>query len=278
MKKNQPIGIFDSGVGGLTVLNEIVKLLPGEDIVYFGDTARVPYGTKSPETVKNFAIENSLFLLEHNVKMIIAACNTVSSVAFPYLVRKVPVPVIDVLKPAVRKAVESSSSGRIGVIGTNATIRSRAYEKQILRLRPKTKVFFQACPLFVPFVEEGFVSGRPLKDIVKIYLKGLKEKNIDTLVLGCTHYPLIKGEISRYMSKKVLLVDSARTAAEDVKEVLKKRGALSGKKRGVIKYFVSDSPEMFKKCGKKFIGKKIFNVNVVKEEVSYVWSKCRRKF
>ncbi|MCK5161707.1 MAG: glutamate racemase, partial [Candidatus Aureabacteria bacterium] len=143
MKKNQPIGIFDSGVGGLTVLNEIVKLLPGEDIVYFGDTARVPYGAKSPETVKNFAIENSLFLLEHNVKMIIAACNTVSSVAFPYLVRKVPVPVIDVLKPAVRKAVESSSSGRIGVIGTNATIRSRAYEKQILRLRPKTKVFFQ---------------------------------------------------------------------------------------------------------------------------------------
>jgi glutamate racemase len=203
------IGVFDSGVGGLTVVREIVRQLPGEDIIYFGDTARVPYGTKSRETVIRFSIEDILFLLKHEVKLICVACNTVSSVALPSVRHHFRVPLVGVITPAVKEAVYATQNKRIGVIGTKATVKSRTYEKEIRQLDAKIKVVTCACPLFVPFVEEGWLKGRVVLDVARKYLEPLKKAKVDTVILGCTHYPLLKSIIQKILGSKVKLIDSA---------------------------------------------------------------------
>jgi glutamate racemase len=260
-KDNRPIGVFDSGVGGLTVVKELVKALPFEDIIYYGDTARVPYGTKSTKTIIRFSIENALFLLKQNVKLIVVACNTSSSVALNALRKNFKVPVIGVIKQGAFDAVRASRNKRVGVIGTTATVKSNAYGKEISRLDPCIRVYSKACGLFVPIVEEQAADNRIILDIVRHYLLWLKNKKIDTLVLGCTHYPLLKKQIQEVMGMSTGLVDSAVSTALLAKQTLEQSGALSNKKaKGRLKFFVSDETGNFKKIGQKFLGKKINNI------------------
>lgn len=259
IKNSQPIGIFDSGIGGLTVVKEIVKALPNEKIVYFGDTARLPYGNKSADTVIKFSLENTRFLLEFGVKMIIVACNTSSSVALATLRRRFNIPFLGVISPAVKEAVSLSSGGRIGIIGTRATVESKTYQRQIKKINPSFKSFTQACPLFVPLAEEGWIDDQLTYKVAQRYLSSLLKKNIDTLILGCTHYPILRGVIERVMGSKISYVDSARETANQARELLVSAGILSGDKanQANCKFYVSDEPAVFKKVGKKFLGKTI---------------------
>jgi len=262
---SRPIGIFDSGIGGLTVAREIFRHLPNENVVYFGDTARVPYGTKSPDTVRKFSISNVRFLLSHNVKLIVVACNTASSLALKYLRRKFScVPIIGVIEPAVELALICTQNKRIGVIGTESTILSNAYSDEIKRIEPGISVFKRPCPLFVPLVEEGWTQKRETLLIAREYLKPLKKNRIDTLILGCTHYPLLRNLIKKVMGKGVAIIDSAGVVAEEVREVLKERDLLNnGKKKGRHLFFVSDNPERFTRIGKNFLGEEVRNVRKV---------------
>ncbi len=265
MNNKQAIGIFDSGMGGLTVVKEVIANLPNENIIYFGDTARVPYGPKSKETVIRFSIENILFLLRHNVKLIIVACNTASSVALADIEKNFKVPIMGVIEPGVKEAVRISRNKRIGIIGTKTTIKSRAYEHQIKKLNSKIKVFSQACPLFVPLVEEGWLKTKITKEIVADYLLPLKNKNIDTIVLGCTHYPLLKPVIQEVFGLKVKLIDSARQVANEAKQILANQGLLTSAKANKqknISFYVSDEPDNFAKQGEKFLG---FALNKVRK-------------
>jgi glutamate racemase len=258
---NRPIGVFDSGVGGLTVVKELIKKLPFEDIVYYGDTARVPYGTKSRNTIIKFSLENSLFLLKQNVKLIVVACNTSSSVSLPALRRNFKVPVVDVIKPGAMSAVTLSRNKRIGIIATTATIKSNAYSRQIRRMDPSIKIFSQACPLLVPIVEEPLVKDKIITDIIRDYLGNLKQKRIDTLVLGCTHYPILKNFISKVMGDKAALVDSALSTALYVKDLLCRQGALrKPQSKGRLRFFVSDEVENFRRIGERFLGTKINSI------------------
>jgi len=255
---NRPIGIFDSGIGGLTVVREVIKNLPNEDIVYFGDTARVPYGTKSPNTVIKFSVENTLFLLRFKVKVIVVACNTSSSYAIETLKNNFKLPVIGVIGPGIEEAAKTTKCGRIGVIGTTATIHSASYQKQIKAIDPRLKVFNQACPLFVSLVEEGWLNDKVTYMIAERYLKPLKDKKIDTLILGCTHYPLLKKVIQEIMGRNVTLVDSAKQVACHVKKILSWGDSISSnKKKPKYKYYVSDEPDKFIETGEKFLGRKI---------------------
>ncbi len=261
-----PIGVFDSGVGGLTVVKELIRNLPREDIVYFGDTARVPYGIKSKETVIRFSIENILFLLKHNVKLICVACNTVSSYALPEIKNHFKVPIVGVINPGAREAVYATKNKRIGVIGTKGTIKSRAYELEIKQLDSKVNVTAVSCPLFVPFVEEGWLKGDVVLTVAKSYLKPLKEAKVDTVILGCTHYPLLKPVIREVMGKDVILIDSAKQVAVEVNKILmensllkKSRGSLIGKRD----FFVSDNPQWFKSLAQSFLGHAVKNVKKV---------------
>src|SRR5262245_7321568 len=212
MNTQLPIGIFDSGLGGLTVVRQIHKVLPQEDLIYLGDTARVPYGTKSPSTVTRFACEDTQFLMQRNVKAVVVACNTCSAWALPMLEQKFPVPTFGVIVPGVRAALERTRNQRIGVIGTTATIRSRAYSNGILAVGG-AKVFTQACPLLVPLVEEGWLNHSVTLAVLREYLRPMLANRIDTLVLGCTHYPLLKKAIQKVAGKKIALVDSAESCA-----------------------------------------------------------------
>jgi glutamate racemase len=257
------IGVFDSGVGGLTVVKELIRQLPFEDIVYFGYTARVPYGIKSKETIIRFSIENILFLLKQDVKLICVACNTVSSVALPIIRNHFRVPIIGVLTPGVREAVYATQNRRIGVIGTNSTIRSRAYENEIKQLNPLVKVTALTCPLFVPFVEEGWLSGNVVLEVARIYLKPLKSAGVDTVILGCTHYPLLKSVIKEVLGEKVELIDSARQVGMEVKKTLSVEGLLNKERRGRHKFYVSDNPEWFMGLAERFLGQKIKDVSKV---------------
>ncbi len=259
----RPIGVFDSGVGGLTVVKELIRQLPQEDIVYFGDTARVPYGIKSKETVIRFSIENILFLLKHRVKFICVACNTVSSLALPEIKQHFRVPLVGVISPGAREAVYATRNKRIGVIGTKGTIKSRAYENEIRLLDPQVKVTAVACPLFVPFVEEGWLKGSVVRSVVKDYLKPLKTAGVDTLILGCTHYPLLKPEIQAVMGKNVVLIDSAKQVAIEVKKILAGEGLLNNKGKGSSAFFVSDNPEWFSNLAERFLGRPLKNVKRV---------------
>lgn len=257
---NKPIGVFDSGVGGLTVVKELIHQLPSEDIIYFGDTARVPYGIKSKETVIKFSIENILFLLKHDVKLICVACNTVSSFALPVIKNHFKVPIVGVIGPGVREAVYATQNKRIGVIGTKGTIKSRAYETEINHLDQEIKVITKACPLFVPFAEEGWLSGDVVKKVAREYLKPLKDFGVDTVILGCTHYPLLKTVIQEAMGNKVTLIDSAKQVAVEVKKILSQEGILSGTRRGRHNFYVSDNPEWFKELARSFLGQPVKNV------------------
>lgn len=254
----RPIGVFDSGVGGLTVVREMLKKLPHEDIVYFGDTARVPYGNKSNKTITRFSIENALFLLRFNVKAIVVACNTSSSVSLGVLKKNFKVPVIGVIQPGVREAVRCTKNKRIGIIGTRTTIASQSYEKQLKKRIPKAKIFTQACPLFVPLTEEGWVNNGVAGDIAKSYLTPLKKSKIDTLILGCTHYPIMKSKIKEVVGRGVCLVDSAKQLAEEVKQILDTQNMATTKKsRGSLRFYVSDEPQKFAQLGEKFLSRKI---------------------
>lgn len=253
----KPIGVFDSGVGGLTVVKELIHQLPGEDIIYFGDTARVPYGIKSKETVIRFSIENILFLLKQDVKLICVACNTVSSLALPVIKHHFKVPIVGVIGPGVREAVYATQNKRIGVIGTRGTIKSRAYEDEIKHLDPGIRVTAVACPLFVPFVEEGWLGGNAVLEVARTYLKPLKENKVDTVILGCTHYPLLKPVIRKVLGEQVKLIDSAKQVAIEVKKILTADGMFCNGRSGKHKFFVSDNPEWFNGLAKRFLGQNI---------------------
>jgi glutamate racemase len=258
------IGVFDSGVGGLTVVKELIRQLPYEDIVYFGDTARVPYGIKSKETVIRFSIENILLLLKHNVKLICVACNTASSVALPAIKKHFRLPLVGVISPGVREAVYATKNKRIGVIGTKGTIKSRTYEFEIKELDPEAKVVACACPLFVPFVEEGWLSGKVVLDVARVYLKPLKDSRVDTVILGCTHYPLLKPVIRQVLGKNVTLIDSAKQVAIEVKNILMRENILNkGPHRARQRFYVSDNPEWFCDLAKRFLGEPIKEVKRV---------------
>ena len=259
----KPIGVFDSGVGGLTVVKELIRQLPHEDIVYFGDTARVPYGIKSKETVIRFSIENILFLLKQDVKLICVACNTVSSVALPVIKKHFRVPIVGVITPGVREAVYATQNKRVGVIGTRGTIRSRTYENEIKQLDPGILVRSVACPLFVPFVEEGWLKEQAVLEVAKIYLKPLKEARVDTVILGCTHYPLLKPVIRQVLGKQARLIDSAKQVAMEVKKILAAEGILNKTGRARHKFYVSDNPEWFSGLAKRFLGNSVHNARKV---------------
>jgi glutamate racemase len=249
------IGIFDSGVGGLTVLREIIKALPQEDTVYLGDTARVPYGTKSPETVVRFARQITSFLVSRDIKLLVVACNTASAVSLEALQAEFDIPIVGVIEPGAVQAAAVTKSGKVGVIGTAGTIRSSAYTKAIKRINSDIEVITAECPMFVPLAEEGWVDNEVARLTAEIYLKNLKGSGVDTLVLGCTHYPLLKGIISEAMGEAVTLVDSAEETARVVREILAARGETRpDQERGNHHFFVTDVPAGFIRVGNRFLG------------------------
>lgn len=261
---NKAIGIFDSGIGGLTVAKEIFRLLPHEDVVYFGDTGRYPYGPRSPEIVRRFARQDVNFLLEQGVKFIVVACNTASSLAMGFVQRIYNIPMLGVIEPGAQGAIEKTAANRIGVIGTQGTINSKAYEKALRNRKSDLKITSKACPLFVALAEEGYIDKPATKLIAEEYLLDLKRKNIDTLILGCTHYPLLKQPIASIMGSSVRLIDSAEETAKATRQALSDLNLLSrSQSPAKRKFFVSDSPEKFKKLGQRFLGHRIGKVGLV---------------
>lgn len=257
------IGIFDSGVGGLTVLKEMMRLLPGEELIYLGDTARVPYGTKSSRTVLRYALEAASFLVEQRVKMLVVACNTASSVALPTLAEHFSLPVIGVIEPGARKAVAVTRSKKVGVIGTEGTIKSGAYTEAIRALDPDTEVFAAACPLFVPLAEEGWAEHPAARLAAEEYLAPLVNAGIDTLVLGCTHYPLLKNTLRKVLGPGVELVDSAEETALLVAGPLREQTLFRHSRPGRPRFFVTDVPTRFERVGGAFLGAPLLGVESV---------------
>ena len=256
--------MFDSGVGGLTVVKEIFRILPSEKVIYFGDTARCPYGPRSKRIVQEFSIQNVNFLLSLGVKLVVVACNTSSAFALSRLKRDFHIPLIGVIEPGSRAAVKSTRNGRVGVIGTQGTIASHSYEKAIKGIDKKVSIFSYPCPLFVSLAEEGFLDRKATHLIAQDYLRPLKKDKIDTLILGCTHYPLLKKVIAQEMGKGVSLINSAEEAAKELKNSLRKKGLLRNltitPKHG---FFVSDQPGKFIQIGERFLGKKIREAKVI---------------
>jgi len=246
--------VFDSGIGGLTVVRALRRLLPDESIVYFGDTARVPYGTKSAETIRRFARQDADFLVERGVKLVVVACHSASSVALEELERLSPVPVLGVIEPGARALVEASRLGRVGVIGTAATVRAAAYERAIRRLSPKVQILAKATPLFVPLAEEGWLDGAVAELACRRYLGELKQEGIDALLLGCTHFPLLAPVISRVMGPSVRLVDSSEETARAAAELLKRLRLRAPKGRGRQQFYLSDLTPSFETVGARFLG------------------------
>ena len=254
--RGAPIGVFDSGLGGLTAVRELRRILPGEDIVYFGDTGRVPYGSRSRETVRRYAKQDMAFLLERGVKAVLAACGTVSSTARD-IGESLGVPYFDVVLPTARAAAAATKNGRIGVIGTAATIQSDSYRSALLRINHKLEVYPQACPLFVSLVESGFVS--PQDEVTRLvaerYLAPVRAAGVDTLILGCTHYPIIAPTVAGVMGRGVTLIDSGREAALALAQALKERDLLCEEgHRRQASYFVTDTPENFLNVAELFLG------------------------
>ncbi len=264
------IGVFDSGIGGLTVVRELARLLPAEPIVYLGDTARVPYGNKSRETVLKFSTENVLFLLHHDVKLVVIACHTASSYAMPFLERHFRHPILGVVEPGVETALQVSRADRIGVIGTQATVASGAYLHAFARMHAQARITQAACPLFVPLVEEGCTDGSLALSVARRYLRPLRKARIDTLILGCTHYPLLKGTIGQVMGPGVQLIDSARQVALKTREVLRQMGQEAPPRgpRPLRRFFVTDEPRHFELLARRFLGWR--PDNVAKADVSRV--------
>ncbi|MFH0788478.1 MAG: glutamate racemase [Pseudomonadota bacterium] len=256
------IGIFDSGIGGLTVVREVLDKLPQYRIVYFGDTARTPYGTKSQKTIIDYSIEDTEFLISKGAKVIIVACNSASSVAFETLRERFTLPIFEVIRPAVAKTLRVTRKKRVGVIGTRATVGSGIYERLLKEARPEIEVFSQACPLLVPLVEEGWLNRPETRRVVRKYLFSLKMKQIDTLVLGCTHYPLLKPVIQNKMGKKVQVIDSSQEVALWVKDYLDQNPGISARltltdgEKG-HRFYVSDLTPNFQQIASHFLGRPI---------------------
>ncbi len=255
---HSPIGVFDSGVGGLTVLKALMAHLPHESTVYLGDTARVPYGTKSGEVVTRYSLKNAEFLLERGIKLLVVACNTASAVALPALSAALPVPVLGVIGPGARAARLRTRGGGVGIIGTPGTIRSQAYQRELHAIDPALKVKARACPLFVPLAEEGWTGGDVPRLVAREYLADFTSNGVDTLVLGCTHYPLLKSVIAEVVGPGVALVDSAEATAEAVALLLEEQRMLAPAGHTPAHgYFVTDVPERFVEVGARFLGRPI---------------------
>ena len=264
MQPTLPIGIFDSGVGGLTVLHAVTDLLPSESILYLGDTARVPYGTKSAAVVEAYAIRCASFLVKQGAKAIVIACNTASAVAVESIRREFNLPVVGVIEPGAEVACRATENGRIGIMGTQGTIQSGAYQTAIESRRPGTTVFGQACPLLVPLAEEDLVDHRATRLLAQDYLKPLLQENIDTLVLGCTHYPLFKGLLQELAGDKIKIVDSAIAVAGAVKSALDTHRLCTPEQAaGVHRIFATDWGQRFEQVGSRFLGNQIPEVEHV---------------
>jgi glutamate racemase len=255
--RTRPIGVFDSGIGGLTVLKELTALLPGEDYIYLGDTARLPYGTKSNEVIVRYSRENTEFLLAKGIKLLVVACNTSSAVALGEIERHTMVPVIGVIEPGARAAVKASRSGKIGVIGTEATIASGAYTRAIQNLNSRAEIYTRACPLLVPLVEEGWTDNEIAERTVTHYLESLTASGIDTLLLGCTHYPLLRAMFERVLGPRVKIVDSAIATAAAVREKLAALKLARRSGGGAQSFFVTETPDRFVRVGRRFIGPRV---------------------
>lgn len=251
---DRPIGVFDSGLGGLTVARALRQRLPGENLIYLGDTARVPYGVKSAATVRRFAVEAMLFLLNRGVKMVVVACNTVSAVALPHLRELLRVPIVGVVEPGAKAALQVSSSNRIGIIGTPSTVKSGAYIAELLRRNKQVQVWSKACPLLVPLVEEGRLSGEVVELTLNEYLRPLLKKKIDVLILGCTHYPLLKPAIQKVCGLNIALVDSAEATAGEVEAVLLRESLLRTRSGGLVESWVTDRSARFNAVARRFFG------------------------
>jgi glutamate racemase len=262
-----PIGVFDSGLGGLTVVRELASRLPQESLVFFGDTARLPYGSKSPRAIRLFSAEAAYFLLRERIKMLVVACNTASAHALDMLRRHVPVPVVGVIEAGARAAHDATGNGRVGVIGTHGTISSGAYDRAIRGLRPEVEVFAQPCPLFVPLAEEGLAEHPAAELVAREYLMPITEMDVDTLVLGCTHYPLLRPLIAGIVGPQVRLIDSGEEAAAEVAARLERLGMLSVRTAAPSRRFtVSDMPLRFRSIGRRFLGEMIDAVQEVEVE------------
>jgi len=266
MMNDAPIGVFDSGVGGLTVAREIMRQLPGESIVYFGDMARVPYGTKSKDTVISFSRQIVKFLQEKKVKAIVIACNTASAFALSELAKEVDIPVIGVISPGAKAANEKTANGRIGVIATEGTVSSGMYSKVIKSINPELEVFQKACPLFVPLVEEGWLYDSITIEVADRYLHDLLSYDIDTLVLGCTHYPLIRRTIQKVVGENVSLVSPAYETAKELEGILKENDITSSTDCGSYEFYVSDNADRFKKLASSILPCEIDTVGLVNIE------------
>lgn len=255
---NRPIGVFDSGLGGLSAVRHLSQLLPYENIVYFGDTGRVPYGTRSRDTIRRYTTEDCALLLDHDVKFIIAACGTVSSVA-PDILDSLSVPAIGVVSPTAKAAAEATKNGKVGILGTAATVRSASFEKALHAIDPAIQVTATPCPLFVPLVESGWISpdDSVAVPMVRRYLAAVKEAGVDTLILGCTHFPLLAPIIQQELGADVTLIDSGRETAVLCARQLSETGSLADRTKGTTKFFVSDQPEGFSQVAEIFLGQSV---------------------
>ena len=259
-----PIGVFDSGIGGLTVVRELIRQLPHESIIYFGDTARVPYGPKSPDTVLRYSREVVSFLEKQGIKALVVACNTATAHALPALREEFALPIVGVIEPGARAAAAATRTGRIGVIGTAGTVKSGAYETEIRRIRPDAVVISRPCPLFVPLVEEGWLDDEATQLIATQYLGPIADAHTDTLVLGCTHYPLLKRVIGKVVGRDVRLIDSAEETARQTAELLKARRLENDRKNEArYRFIASDAPEQFLNIGQRFLGSTIDRVETI---------------
>jgi len=268
------IGVFDSGIGGLTVLKEIIKLLPQEDTIYLGDTARVPYGIKSSMVVTKYAQENAQFLTEKAIKFLVIACNTASAFALSSLEEKFTLPIVGVIEPGAKGAIRVTKSKRVGVIGTEGTINSQAYQKTINRLDPSIQIFGKPCPLFVPLVEEGWIDNQIVKLTAESYLQDTKGRGIDALILGCTHYPVLKKIIGDTVGSEIALIDSAFETAKEVSNILKKKGILRRRNKNPFhKFYVTDLPDRFIRVARKFLNEELMD-EVGQAEIAHMENIC----
>ena len=262
MRRSGAVGVFDSGVGGLTVLKALRSLLPAESFLYLGDTARVPYGSKSKETVTRYSLAAARFLAGKGIKLLVVACNTASALALEDLKGALDVPVIGVIGPGIRAAASATRSGKIGVIATEATIESRAYDQALRRALPRAKVLGVACPLFVPLAEEGWWSHPVTRAVAREYLKPFRRGGWDTLILGCTHYPLLKPVLREAAGPAVRLIDSAEEAAKEAREMMAESRIAAPGGRGSLRFFASDGPARFSRLARRFLGASAADVEI----------------
>jgi glutamate racemase len=260
-----PIGVFDSGVGGLTVLRALTAQLPDEDTIYLGDTARVPYGTRSGEVVTRYALLSARHLAQHGIKLLVVACNTVSAHSLPALASALPIPVLGVIEPGAQVAAARTRGGAIAVLGTPATVASGAYQKILGRVAPLAPVIARACPLFVPLAEEGWTDGEVPRLVAERYLADLRRARVDTAVLGCTHYPLLKRTIAEVLGAEVAIIDSADAITQSVTTLLRSRGLLRPARRDAVRHrtLCTDVPDRFRAVAERFLGRPVADVELV---------------